>query len=454
MPKADALEKLKKLRGGMSTVADIPPVAPVPNQPTPYEGRAAEMERQAAELEAQAAQPYPEPKGTKEYLVQAARAAMENFGRLGAPGGYYGQEELRQGKFADENKQRLAKAKEFRGSAQGERESGSTAAYRASQEQLNRDQMAQSASQHSAQIDETRRLREIQERAESRLAESANRPIIGTVAPGTTQTVRDPRSGALTDQLAVPDRPDTSPTTVETREGVLQYDAATDSWKKIGGLKPQATSDPNSMLNQLRQVTLDERTGVSPGQVVNAATGRPINLTFSEANLLKDMSFLKEQNDYVKKLLSTAGATNAIKGWVTVQGMTLPVVQDNLNPDQVELGAEIQRLNNAYVYAMSGKQINENEGVRLALAAPNIRYTPEINEKMTANFGRAAASSVDGFMRVNGWTFAPGANGAAGATVPSGAQSGRREQISPSTGQYRHSLDGGATWRNGRLPPQ
>jgi hypothetical protein len=166
----DRLERLKKLKGGMSTVADIPPVEPVANQPSPYDSRAEEYARQAAELEAQAAQPYPEPKGTKEYLVQAARAAMENFGRLGAPGGYYGQEAQRQEKFAGENTQRLAKAKEFRGLAQGERESGATAQYRADT------------------LSETSRGHAIQEAA-------ARKPVASEISPGATQILRKPDTG-------------------------------------------------------------------------------------------------------------------------------------------------------------------------------------------------------------------------------------------------------------------
>lgn len=46
----------------------------------------------------------------------------------------------------------------------------------------------------------------------------------------------------------------------------------------------------------------------------------------------------------------------------------------------------------------------------------------------------------------SGFDFALPAEG----TAPPNNQG--REQFSPSTGQYRHSLDGGQTWRNGRLP--
>lgn len=202
-------------------------------------------------------------------------------------------------------------------------------------------------------------------------------------------------------------------------------------------------SDTSILLNQLRALQLDEKTAVSPGQVINRATGRPVNLTTGEAVLLKDLKFLQDQTDFVTGLLDKAGDTGAIKGWVTVAGMTLPVVQDVAllqDPVQVELAAEIQRLNNAYVYAMTGKQINENETVRLALTAPNIRYTPETNRAMVRNFGRAANSTVGSFMEVNGWTFAPGGvRGAAsvggqGAGAGAGAPSGNNALPPPPTG--------------------
>lgn len=196
---------------------------------------------------------------------------------------------------------------------------------------------------------------------------------------------------------------------------------AQEAMKKLVEMNKAQQSDTSILLNQLRSLQVEEKTGVSPGQVINRATGRPVNLAASEAVLLKDLKFLQDQTQFVDKLLQTAGDTGAIKGWVTVQGMTLPVVQDQLSPEHVELAAEIQRLNNAYVYAMTGKQINENETVRLALTAPNIRYTPEINRRMVTNFGRAAKASVDGFLEVNGWAFAPGVRGAgagAGATPP------------------------------------
>lgn len=48
----------------------------------------------------------------------------------------------------------------------------------------------------------------------------------------------------------------------------------------------------------------------------------------------------------------------------------------------------------------------------------------------------------------------PQGGGTSGAGEQQPQNENRREQVSPSTGQYRHSLDGGKTWQPGRLPQQ
>lgn len=201
-----------------------------------------------------------------------------------------------------------------------------------------------------------------------------------------------------------------------------------------GALAELATlrkASQNPLMNELRVLNLEDRTLASPGQVVNRATGRPVNLAASEAVLLKDMKFLQEQTAVVDKLLQNLGDTGAIKGWITTQGMTLPVLQDIINPDQAEAAAEIQRLVNAYVYAMTGKQINENETVRLAMTAPNIRFEPELNRRMVRNFGRTANSTVDSFMEVNGWRFAPGVRGAGASAEAAADRAGQGATTTP-----------------------
>ena len=77
-------------------------------------------------LEQQTHVPAPVPVGGKQHVVDALRAAMENFGRLGAPGGYYGQEAARQKTFEDQNKSRLDQAKAYRSEAAQQQQMGQT----------------------------------------------------------------------------------------------------------------------------------------------------------------------------------------------------------------------------------------------------------------------------------------------------------------------------------------
>lgn len=169
-----------------------------------------------------------------------------------------------------------------------------------------------------------------------------------------------------------------------------------------------AAENNNELLNAIRATTLAEKTKASPGQVINLATGNPVDLKANEAALLTDMNTLIDQNAYVKKLMDKGIETGAIRGWATVEGMTLPVVQDTLDPNLVELVSEIQRLNNIYVYVMTGKQISESESVRLALTAPGVKYNNETNKRLINNFARSGLVKANNYMQIHGWGFAPG----------------------------------------------
>ncbi len=101
--------------------------APVQTSPSaPYNAQAAEYKSRADALDKQAAEPAPQPHGFKENLVVALRNGLENFGRYGAPGGYYGQEEKRQKAFTDENKDRVTRATALRNEAQQQQQLGQT----------------------------------------------------------------------------------------------------------------------------------------------------------------------------------------------------------------------------------------------------------------------------------------------------------------------------------------
>lgn len=182
------LEQLQALLGigstAMSHDTAAPRALPPPDPAEPYNKQAGVYRTQADDLERQAATPYPQPQGVGQRVVSALRAGMENFGRLGAPGGYYGQEQIRQKQFTDENKQRIERAKELRGQSQQQQELGQTVVQRGVQNKL-----------QTGQLDETRRLREIQEKDSASRTEQANRPIVTTTSPGSTTTARDPKTG-------------------------------------------------------------------------------------------------------------------------------------------------------------------------------------------------------------------------------------------------------------------
>ena len=165
-----------------------------------------------------------------------------------------------------------------------------------------------------------------------------------------------------------------------------------------------------SILNQLRQLDYENKTAVAAGQIVNKASGLPVNITDAAALKISDFQNLIGQTQYVKQLISKLGTTGALKGWTTKEGVYVPVVQGQLNPDQVEAYQELQRLTNAYVYAVSGKQINEQEFVRIAKTAPSIQATSENNQRVTSNFERYVTTALDNYLNVNGWKIATQGN--------------------------------------------
>lgn len=182
----EELEALQQLSGINPHFNPLPqpaqpqavPAAPVQaDLAEPYNRQAQSYQQQAAELESQKPAEYPQAHGTKEHLVEAARAAMESFGRWGAPGGYEGQEAQRQKNFQtqqnDETKNRLDRAKQLRGQAQQQQELGQTVVQRGETNKYN-----------EGNLEETRRLRKMQEDKDAREAAAAGDPKFTPVQPG------------------------------------------------------------------------------------------------------------------------------------------------------------------------------------------------------------------------------------------------------------------------------
>lgn len=175
---AEELAIIAQLVGGGKTLSDFQaqPTPAAPAAPSPYATQAAKYNTEADTLDKQAATPYPQPQGAKEQTVSALRAAMENFGRLGAPGGYYGQEEQRQKSFTDANDKRVAQAKALRGEAAQQQQLGQ-------QKDFQTGELANQAGNLKVNQD-----------AEARLQKQSNRPVIDNNSPGTSSFARDPNN--------------------------------------------------------------------------------------------------------------------------------------------------------------------------------------------------------------------------------------------------------------------
>lgn len=170
-----------------ATVAPTPVAAPTAAPPVidphaaaaPYNKQALDNSTQAAKLRTDAMAPAPEPQGAKENIVVGLRNALENMGRYGAPGGYYGQEEQRSQDYQKQQAVRLSQAKDLQDISEKQQGLGINAENVARQENYNQGQLA-----------ETTRLRQQQEAVAAETARhnttmegiEQNKPLKG--APG------------------------------------------------------------------------------------------------------------------------------------------------------------------------------------------------------------------------------------------------------------------------------
>jgi hypothetical protein len=156
----------------------------------------------------------------------------------------------------------------------------------------------------------------------------------------------------------------------------------------------------------LALASLAERTNsdkeVFPGQVVTKAQERPVKLTDAQSQFISMGNRLSDVTSEISTLLEKTN-TSALKGWVTEQGMTIPVIQGKLSPDQQNLMQKMYELNNMYVYFSTGKQLNQTEFDRLSKQTPNFRATPEYNKSAVTNFKNSIDQRMNQYLDVNGW---------------------------------------------------
>ena len=150
-----------------------------------YNNQAAQYNLKANQLETEADTPAPQPKGFKENLIVALRNAGENFGRLGAPGGYYGQQAARDKAAEDEKNAKVKRAQELRTQAQQQQDAGSIADYRVKEADI----QDRNATVAEGNLDVNRQQ-------EKRNQQIANRPIGNDVGMGVDRVFTNPDTGA------------------------------------------------------------------------------------------------------------------------------------------------------------------------------------------------------------------------------------------------------------------
>lgn len=198
---------------------------------------------------------------------------------------------------------------------------------------------------------------------------------------------------------------------VEVSPGASLIDPATGKLIYQAPFAPSSSSGSDtsglSLLDQQRLVNLQNATTPAAGQIISTATGYPVDITDAAALKISDLQNLQSQTTYVAKLINQLSSTGALKGWTVQNGVYVPIVQDNLDPAQVEAMQEMQRLANLYIYATSGKQINEQEFQRLQRTVPSILATTENNQKVLENFKRVGDTALANYLKVNGWKINP-----------------------------------------------
>lgn len=378
----EILDLLKLIQSGG---AGVPPISMEREEPAldqPYNERATRFDTQAGEFETP--QQYQRPQGVKENIIAGLQSGMQDFGRWAIPGGSTGAEVRRQGQFNTEQAARAARAKELRGLSQQEREAGATAVQRGTQNKL-----------QQGQLDETAKLRGIQERQQSLAEAEARKPKVGNYQPGTQ--VGATNEQGVTSFTEVPGQREFAPRdpkTIETAEGVLQYDETTDSWKRVGGLKPQQNSAATGFglnnppappevvawiaeqvkINPLNMSSLTSGNETLRNQVNQALAGGGANLAPRSADERKDAGNLSVMIDdtFTLQNLATSNkdAIGPLQGrWQAIKRATIGTGNAEVN----ELFRISDNLADQLLRARSGAQINEGEYARLRTLVPNPR---------------------------------------------------------------------------------
>lgn len=162
----------------------------------------------------------------------------------------------------------------------------------------------------------------------------------------------------------------------------------------------------NAILNQIREISLLQKTAVSPGQIISTSSGLPVKLTKEQTDLLAGFgSMLDTQIPSITGLLSKV-TTGGISGRYMTGVLGVPVLQNTLSNDQQALLQEINQMNNSLIYLLSGKQINNQEFDRLKLQLPSLNYSNSQNAVQIESFSRTLKDIYSRNLSLNGWTMA------------------------------------------------
>lgn len=311
------LEKMKALVATQSgqplpPKVDIPQIAPEA-QADPYNKAAQDYNTRADALEKQSMQPRPQPQGAKENLVASLRNAMENMGRWGAPGGYYGQEELRQQEADKQNATRMGLAQQLRSLAEKQQGLG-----------INAENVARQENYNQGQLEETRQLRQRQDAQEQELNRhnaameniEQNKPV--SMAPGTK--LATPQGKVLAENA--PKQKDLRHITLDNngKPEIWSIDANSQPIAKIGDAPAGSSATSSLALSQSTDgsgnpvLTIVDKKNATARPVVNQSTNTPVLTSDVGKNNVKNDA--KESADYdtaVKSLTNMAGQMDSAR---------------------------------------------------------------------------------------------------------------------------------------------
>lgn len=161
----------------------------------------------------------------------------------------------------------------------------------------------------------------------------------------------------------------------------------------------------NVILNEIRRVNLEKSTATSPGQVINAATGLPVDLTQTESETLSRNQMAKEY--YIPSLqdMLKGVESGAIVGKLNKYTAKTPIAQYLRNEDLSMFNALASYFSQQIVYMNSGKQINETEMRILQQSLPNAELTVDENRKRLKQFAEITNNAFSRYLKLNGWAI-------------------------------------------------